>query len=110
MTEFLTDYGVIIALVCAAAAVVYGVFTTRWLLAKSPGNDEMQSLSLAVQEGASAYLTRQYQIIGVVAIVLVVLLAIALDIETAIGFAIGGTFSASADTGGTSGMPSSPTS
>ncbi len=96
MTEFLTDYGVIIALVCAAAAVVYGVLTTRWLLAKSPGNDEMQSLSLAVQEGARAYLTRQYQIIGIVAVVLAILLAIAVDVRTAIGFLIGGSFSAAA--------------
>ena len=96
MTEFLTDYGVIIALVCAGAAVVYGVLTTRWLLAKSPGNDEMQSLSLAIQEGASAYLTRQYQIIGIVAVVLAVILAVAIDIRTAIGFLIGGSFSAAA--------------
>ncbi|HLM27569.1 MAG TPA: sodium-translocating pyrophosphatase [Thermoleophilaceae bacterium] len=96
MTEFLTDYGVIIALVCAAAAVVYGVLTTRWLLAKSPGNEEMQSLSLAVQEGARAYLTRQYQIIGIVAVVLAVTLAIAVDVRTAIGFLIGGSFSAAA--------------
>ncbi len=96
MTEFLTDYGVIVALVCAGAAVVYGVLTSRWLLAKSPGNDEMQSLSLAIQEGASAYLTRQYQIIGIVAVVLAVLLAIALDVRTAIGFLIGGSFSAAA--------------
>ena len=96
MTEFLTDYGVIIALVCAGAAVVYGVLTTRWLLAKSPGNEEMQSLSLAIQEGASAYLTRQYQIIGIVAVVLAVVLAVAIDIRTAIGFLIGGSFSAAA--------------
>ena len=39
MSEFLTDYGVVIALVCAAAAVVYGALTTRWLLALSPGNE-----------------------------------------------------------------------
>ena len=96
MTEFLTDYGVIIALVCAGAAVVYGVLTTRWLLAKSPGNDEMQSLSMAIQEGASAYLTRQYQIIGIVAVVLALVLAVAIDIRTAIGFLIGGAFSAAA--------------
>ena len=96
MTDFLTDYGIIVALACAGAAVVYGVVTSRWLLAKSPGNEEMQAISQAVQEGARAYLTRQYQIIGVVAVVLVILLAIALDIETAIGFAIGGAFSASA--------------
>jgi len=96
LTEFLTDYGVIVALVCAGAAVVYGVVTARWLLAKSPGNEEMQSLSLAIQEGASAYLTRQYQIIGIVAVVLALLLALALDVRTAIGFLIGGSFSAAA--------------
>jgi K(+)-stimulated pyrophosphate-energized sodium pump len=96
LTDFLTDYGILVALGCSGAAVVYGVVTSRWLLAKSPGNEEMQAISKAVQEGATAYLTRQYQIIGIVAVVLVVLLAIALDIETAIGFAIGGTFSGAA--------------
>jgi K(+)-stimulated pyrophosphate-energized sodium pump len=96
LTEFLTDYGIVIALVCAGAAVVYGVFTSRWLLAKSPGNEQMQEISKAVQEGASAYLNRQYQIIGVVAVVLAILLAIALNLITAIGFLIGGLFSAAA--------------
>ena len=52
MTDFLTDYGIIVALGCAGAAVVYGFTTTRWLLAKSPGNQEMQDISAAVQEGA----------------------------------------------------------
>jgi K(+)-stimulated pyrophosphate-energized sodium pump len=96
LTDFLIDYGIIVALVCALAAVVYGLATTRWLLAKSPGNERMQEISRAVQEGAQAYLARQYQIIGVVAVVLAVLIAIALDIETAVGFLIGGVFSAAA--------------
>jgi K(+)-stimulated pyrophosphate-energized sodium pump len=96
LTDFLTDYGIIIALACAGAALVYGITTSRWLLGKSPGNDEMQRISAAVQEGAQAYLRRQYTIIGYVAIVLAVLLAIALDIETAIGFVIGGALSAAA--------------
>src|SRR5215212_11713510 len=56
----------------------------------------MQSISAAVQEGAAAYLNRQYTIIGGVAVVLAIVLAIALDIETAIGFVIGGILSASA--------------
>src|SRR4051812_8473679 len=56
----------------------------------------MQEISKAVQEGASAYLTRQYQIIGIVAVVLAVVLAIAVDVRTAIGFLIGGSFSAAA--------------
>jgi K(+)-stimulated pyrophosphate-energized sodium pump len=96
LTKFFTDYGVIVALACAGAAILYGAFTSRWLLAKSPGNERMQEISKAVQEGASAYLKRQYTIIGGVAVVLAIVLAIALDIRTAIGFLIGGTFSAAA--------------
>ena len=100
--DFLTDWGVIIALACAGAAVVYGVVTSRWLLALSPGNPEMQAISLAVQEGAGAYLKRQYTIIAAVAAVLAVILAVALEatdsegILIAIGFLIGGTFSGAA--------------
>jgi K(+)-stimulated pyrophosphate-energized sodium pump len=100
--EFLTDWGVMIALVCAGAAVVYGVTTSRWLLSLSPGNEEMQSISHAVQEGATAYLRRQYTIIAGVAVVLAIVLAIALEasdaegILVAIGFLIGGAFSGAA--------------
>ena len=96
MTDFLTDYGIIVALGCAGAAVVYGLLTSRWLLKKSPGNEEMQSISAAVQEGAQAYLTRQYTIIGGVAVVLAIVLALVIDVETAIGFVIGGAFSGAA--------------
>ena len=91
MSEFLTDWGVVLALGCAGVAVVYGAATTRWLLSQSPGNEQMQDISTAVQEGAAAYLNRQYTIIGIVAVVIAIALAIALDIETAIGFVIGGT-------------------
>ena len=100
--EFLTDWGVVIALVCAGAAVVYGVLTSRWLLALSPGNAEMQRISHAVQEGATAYLRRQYTIIAGVAVVLAIVLAMLLEasdaegILIAIGFLIGGTFSGAA--------------
>jgi K(+)-stimulated pyrophosphate-energized sodium pump len=100
--EFLTDWGVIIALVCAGAAVAYGVTTSRWLLSLSPGNEEMQAISHAVQEGATAYLRRQYTIIAGVAVVLAIVLAIALEasdaegILIAIGFLIGGAFSGAA--------------
>jgi K(+)-stimulated pyrophosphate-energized sodium pump len=100
--EFLTDWGVIIALACAGAAVVYGVFTSRWLLSLSPGNEQMQEISRAVQVGASAYLRRQYQIIAVVAAVLAIVLAVALELSDAegiliaIGFLIGGSFSGAA--------------
>jgi K(+)-stimulated pyrophosphate-energized sodium pump len=92
----LTDWGVVVALAAAAVAVLYGAATTRWLMSQSPGNEQMQGISQAVQEGAAAYLNRQYTIIGIVAIVIAIALAIALDIETAIGFIIGGAFSAAA--------------
>jgi len=94
LTDFLSQYGVIIALICSAAAVVYGLLITRRLLKLSPGNERMQEISLAVQEGASAYLRRQYQIIGLVAIPLAILLWIVQgDVLPAIGFVIGGCLS-----------------
>jgi G3E family GTPase len=64
LTEFLTDYGVIIALACAAAAIVYGAVITSRLLRLSAGNERMREISGAVQEGAQAYLRRQYSIIA----------------------------------------------
>ena len=64
MTQFLTDYGPIVALVCAGCAVLYGIVTSRWLLSLSPGNEQMREISAAVQEGAKAYLNRQYTIIA----------------------------------------------
>jgi K(+)-stimulated pyrophosphate-energized sodium pump len=96
LTDFLSDYGVVVALVCAALAVAYGVLTTRSLLALSPGNETMRGLSAAVQEGASAYLRRQYTTIGIVGVVLFIVLIPLQSIEVAIGFAIGGLASAAA--------------
>ena len=90
MTDFWTDYGVVVALGCAAAAVVYGLLITQRLLAKSPGNEQMQEISGAVQEGASAYLKRQYMIIAGVGVVVAMLLIPLQNVETAIGFVIGG--------------------
>ncbi len=96
MTKFLTDYGVVIALACAGAAVVYGAVITRRLLSRSPGSDRMREISGAVQEGAKAYLTRQYTIIAGVAIVLAILLIVLRNVDTAIGFVIGGALSGAA--------------
>jgi K(+)-stimulated pyrophosphate-energized sodium pump len=96
LTDFLTDYGVVVALVCAGAAVLYGALVTRRLLSRSPGNERMQEISGAVQEGAKAYLSRQYSIIAVVAIPLAVLLLILQDVTVAIGFLIGGLLSGAA--------------
>jgi K(+)-stimulated pyrophosphate-energized sodium pump len=96
LTDFLTDYGVVIALVCAGAAVLYGALVTQRLLAKPAGNDRMQEISGAVQEGAKAYLNRQYLIIAVVAVPLAILIAILQDVATGIGFVIGGVLSGAA--------------
>jgi K(+)-stimulated pyrophosphate-energized sodium pump len=96
LSSFLSDHGVVVALVCAACALVYGALTVRSLLALSPGNERMQSISAAVQEGARAYLNRQYAVIAGVGVVLFVALIFVQDIKVAIGFAIGGLSSAAA--------------
>ena len=75
-------------------AVVYGLLSTQWILKQPAGNERMQEISLAIQEGANAYMNRQYFTIGVVGVVLFVLLGIILNWATAIGFAIGAILSA----------------
>jgi K(+)-stimulated pyrophosphate-energized sodium pump len=96
LPSFLTHHGVLVALVCAAGAVVYGVLTSRSLLALSPGNERMRSISAAVQEGARAYLNRQYTTIAGVGVLLFIVLIPIQNIRVAIGFAIGGVLSAAA--------------
>jgi K(+)-stimulated pyrophosphate-energized sodium pump len=96
LSSFLTNHGVVVALVCAACAVVYGLVTTRALLALSPGNERMQSISRAVQEGARAYLNRQYTTIALVGVVLFVALIFIQNIAVACGFALGGILSGAA--------------
>ena len=96
MTEFLIDHGVVVAVVCAVIAVIYGVLTTSQLLALSPGNAEMQRISKAVQDGARAYLNRQYLVIAIVGVVLFVALLFIQDGYVAVGFLIGGILSGAA--------------
>src|ERR687884_546070 len=90
------DHAVLFALLCAAAAVVYGLALTRWLLTRPAGNQRMQEIARAVQEGAAAYLRRQYSTIAVVAIVPFLLLGFyhKLGWGTAVGFLIGASLSA----------------
>jgi K(+)-stimulated pyrophosphate-energized sodium pump len=78
----------------SALALLYGVITATWVLRQPAGNERMQEIAAAVQEGASAYMNRQYAAIGVVGVSIFVILGAALDWATAIGFAIGATFSA----------------
>jgi K(+)-stimulated pyrophosphate-energized sodium pump len=96
LSNFLSNHGVVIALVCAACAIVYGALTTRTLLALSPGNERMQSISGAIQAGARAYLNRQYTTIAGVGVVLFVALIFVQNIAVAAGFAVGGILSGSA--------------
>jgi K(+)-stimulated pyrophosphate-energized sodium pump len=93
LSDFLTDHGVVIALICAGFAVAYGLLTARSLLALSPGNAEMQRISGAVQEGARAYLNRQYTVIAGVGVVLAIALIFIQDGYVAVGFVIGGVLS-----------------
>jgi len=85
--------GLIFALLCAFAAVGYGVYSMKWILAKPTGNERMNEIAAAVQAGAAAYLNRQYTTIGLVGVVLFVLIGIFLSWSTAAGFAIGAIFS-----------------
>jgi K(+)-stimulated pyrophosphate-energized sodium pump len=96
LSDFLTDHGVVVALVCAGIALAYGAVTSRQLLALSPGNERMREISAAVQEGASAYLKRQYLVIAGVGVLLFIALIPLQNIRVAIGFAIGGLASAAA--------------
>ena len=81
--------GLVFALVCAVIAILYGVVSIQWIMGKPTGNDRMREIAAAVQEGASAYLNRQYTTIGIVGAVLFVVILGALGWKTAIGFALG---------------------
>nr|VFK44073.1 MAG: K(+)-stimulated pyrophosphate-energized sodium pump [Candidatus Kentron sp. TC]VFK45688.1 MAG: K(+)-stimulated pyrophosphate-energized sodium pump [Candidatus Kentron sp. TC]VFK58645.1 MAG: K(+)-stimulated pyrophosphate-energized sodium pump [Candidatus Kentron sp. TC] len=87
------------ALLCAALALVYGLWSVTSILSKPAGNPRMQEIAGAVQEGAGAYLNRQYTTIGIVGVVLFIIIGVALGENswvTAIGFAIGAIFSGAA--------------
>ena len=80
-------YALVIA--CGIAGLAYGVVTRGQVLALPAGNQRMQEIAAAIQEGANAYLRRQYTTIGIVGVVILVLLAILLGLAPAVGFAIG---------------------
>jgi K(+)-stimulated pyrophosphate-energized sodium pump len=82
-----------LALGASALAVVYGLVSVGWILGRSPGTDRMQAIASAIQEGARAYLNRQYQTIGLVGLIVFVVLGLTLNWYTAFGFAIGSVFS-----------------
>ena len=91
------EAGVIIfCLVCGIVAVVYGGLMTRWVLRQKPGSERMQEVGRAIQEGAQAFLNRQYKAIGLVGLVILVILMFALGLRTALGFLIGALLSSAA--------------
>src|SRR5205809_1112179 len=96
--DFFSDHAVLFALVCSGVAIAYGIGLTIWLLRQPPGTERMQEIGRAVQEGAAAYLRRQYSTIAVVAVVPFLLLGFyhKLGWGTAIGFLIGAVLSAAA--------------
>ena len=75
-------------------AILYGIFSAQWIVKQSAGNEKMQQIAGFIQEGANAYMNRQYRTIGIVGLVLFILLSVYLDIATGIGFALGAIFSA----------------
>ncbi len=92
----LHDYGLWLALGCAALAIVYGIVSARWIIAQPAGNERMQQIAAAIQEGAQAYLNRQYATIAVAGVVLLALMGYFLNWYTAGGFAIGAILSGAA--------------
>jgi K(+)-stimulated pyrophosphate-energized sodium pump len=90
------QYAVLFALGCAVLAVAYGLISANWILGLPQGSDRMRQIAAAIQEGAGAYMKRQYTIIamvGAVIFVILFLLPAPLGAKTAIGFAIGALFS-----------------
>jgi K(+)-stimulated pyrophosphate-energized sodium pump len=85
----LQQHGLLFSLICAVLAILYGVWSIRWIMAKPAGNARMQEIAAAIQLGAKAYLNRQYATIAAVGAVLFVIMGFALGWSTAIGFAIG---------------------
>ncbi len=105
MGSWVSDNAVLIAVICAIVAVVYGVLLIRWLMALPAGDEKMRAVAGAVQEGAKAYLNRQYRTIAMVGVVVFVILLVALGLTdrgwtygvvTAVGFVVGAGLSAAA--------------
>ena len=78
MQSFVSNNATLLAVIAGVIAVIYGVLLIRWLLALPAGDEKMQEVAGAVQEGAKAYLARQYRTIAMVGVVVFVILLVAL--------------------------------
>jgi len=88
-----SDLALMLSVGAGVIALVYGGLSAKWILAQSAGNERMQEIAGAIQEGASAYLNRQYTAISIVGVVLFIILGVALGWATGFGFLIGAVFS-----------------
>src|SRR5579871_1522913 len=84
------------AVAAALLAVAYAVVLTVWVLRSPAGNERMREIAAAIQEGASAYLNRQYTVIAIIGVVIAILIAILVNVETAVLYVVGAALSASA--------------
>jgi len=91
-----TQQALWLAIIAGVVAIVYGVLSVRWIIAQPAGSARMQEIAAAIQQGAGAYLNRQYSTIALVGALLFVVLGIALNWYTAIGFALGAILSGAA--------------
>ncbi len=90
----INEFALWLSIGAGVLAILFGVISTQWVLKQPAGNDRMQEIAKAIQEGASAYMNRQYSTIGIVGVALFLILAWALGWHTATGFAIGAILSA----------------
>ena len=104
MSSFVSNNAILVAVICGLIAVIYGILLIRWLMKQPAGDELMQKVAGAVQEGAKAYLARQYRTIAMVGVVVFVVLLVALGLgkdwtygwHAAVGFVIGAVLSAAA--------------